>query len=139
MFLIIGPQIVEEANYFAQSPVDSWGIPVQFTGLIWNILSQCVCIFAVHRLTAHYSSLTTNLILTLRKCVSLLISVMHFGSYISSIQCVGTLLVLVGTLMYATAPKPDIVHSKASQPSAPAKPKHGARRLESPRIGKKLD
>jgi hypothetical protein len=52
-------------------------IPIKqiWTALLLNVATQAVCVTGVNRLTSKVSSLTTTLILTLRKAVSLFLSI----------------------------------------------------------------
>lgn len=82
-------------------------IPAAFVPLILNTLTQLVCVSGVHRLTSRVSSLTVTLVLVVRKAVSLLISVLIFGSGISEENRVmlwtGAASVFLGTMVYSLA------------------------------------
>lgn len=69
--------------------------------LILNTLTQYVCISGVHRLTSLATSLTLNLILNVRKLVSLVVSVIYFGNVVESGTIAGTAMVFVGTGLYS--------------------------------------
>ncbi|ORX91430.1 UAA transporter [Basidiobolus meristosporus CBS 931.73] len=69
--------------------------------LVFNILTQYVCISGVHRLTGMATSLTLNLVLTLRKLVSLVISVWYFDNELSFEAMVGCSMVFLGTVLYS--------------------------------------
>eukprot|EP00834_Sanchytrium_tribonematis_P003863 NODE_166_length_14584_cov_1.124750.p6 type:complete len:286 gc:universal NODE_166_length_14584_cov_1.124750:6616-5759(-) len=79
--------------------------------LIWpflvNILSQLICIRGVNELATRGSALTLNLVLTLRKYISLLISMYMFGNSLTIIQITGSVLVVTGTWLYSRSPKID--------------------------------
>jgi hypothetical protein len=55
-------------------------LPVKqiWTALALNVLTQAVCVTGVNRLTSRVSSLTTTLILTLRKALSLFLSIYFY-------------------------------------------------------------
>ncbi|KAI9144301.1 UAA transporter [Paraphysoderma sedebokerense] len=66
-----------------------------------DTITQYVCISGVHRLTSMSSSLTLNLVLTLRKFVSLVISVIVFQNPLSRGMIVGGMMVFAGGMGYA--------------------------------------
>jgi solute carrier family 35 (UDP-xylose/UDP-N-acetylglucosamine transporter), member B4 len=68
--------------------------------LMLNTLSQYLCTASVHRFTSVASSLTTNLLLTLRKFTSLMLS-LYFGSTVMWGHLIGGAMVFSGTLLYA--------------------------------------
>lgn len=59
-----------------------------------------MCISAVFGLTTHCSSLTVTLILTLRKFLSLLFSIVYFNNAFTIPHWIGTMLVFTGTLIF---------------------------------------
>ena len=64
-------------------------------------ITQFVCIAGVHRLTSRVSSLSVTLVLSLRKAVSLVISLWWFGGAYNYQTVVGAALVGFGTLLYS--------------------------------------
>ena len=68
--------------------------------LIGNTLTQYVCISSVFVLTTECTSLTVTLVLTLRKFVSLIISIIYFQNPFTIWHWIGTILVFYGTLMF---------------------------------------
>ncbi|EDW15449.1 UDP-xylose and UDP-N-acetylglucosamine transporter [Drosophila mojavensis] len=76
-------------------------VPLLLLYLIGNILMQHLCISSVYFLTTECSSLTVTLILTLRKFVSLVFSIIYFRNPFTIYHWLGTVLVFVGTLMFA--------------------------------------
>ncbi|KAK9729381.1 golgi uridine diphosphate-N- acetylglucosamine transporter [Basidiobolus ranarum] len=85
----------------AQSILGDLACPKLVLFLIFNILTQYVCISGVHRLTGMATSLTLNLVLTLRKLVSLVISVWYFNNDLSFEAMVGCSMVFLGTVLYS--------------------------------------
>lgn len=87
----------------------SFSLPSGYVPLALNTLTQIVCVSGVHRLTSRVSSLTVTLVLVVRKAVSLLISVLLFGSRgtdqpgTRGMMWVGAAMVLVGTVAYSLA------------------------------------
>ncbi|WWC73779.1 uncharacterized protein I206_107751 [Kwoniella pini CBS 10737] len=79
-------------------------IPSALLGLAINIVTQGICVRGVNRLTSKVNSVTVNLILTIRKAVSLGISVWWFQTGFNVGLGLGGILVLLGTLLYSIAP-----------------------------------
>ncbi len=76
-----------------------------------NLLSQLVCVTGVYQMTSSSSSLTTTLAITVRKFVSLILSIVYFGHHFGGLHWTGAVLVFLGALTYVTSylfadPKP---------------------------------
>ncbi|XP_077196474.1 nucleotide sugar transporter SLC35B4 isoform X2 [Paroedura picta] len=104
-FLLLAPDIYRHAVLFTQSdpfqvPVLGLSLPIMWFYLIMNIITQYVCIRGVFILTTECTSLTVTLVVTLRKFVSLIFSILYFRNPFTSWHWIGTLFVFVGTLMY---------------------------------------
>ncbi|KAH8313218.1 hypothetical protein KR067_002003 [Drosophila pandora] len=82
-------------------PVLDLAVPLILVFLLGNILAQHLCISSVYTLTTECSSLTVTLILTLRKLISLVFSIVYFRNPFTLYHWMGTLLVFVGTLIFA--------------------------------------
>uniref|UniRef100_A0A5S6R299 UDP-xylose and UDP-N-acetylglucosamine transporter n=1 Tax=Trichuris muris TaxID=70415 RepID=A0A5S6R299_TRIMR len=85
--------------------------------LLLNCLTQYFCIRFVYYLTAHCSTLTVTLVITIRKFISLLISIVLFRNPFTLNHWIGTALVFVGTLLFIDVypiTKPKAVHQKSS-------------------------
>jgi len=76
-------------------------ISVMWFYLLLNSITQYVCVRGVFMLLSSGTALTTTLVLTLRKFVSLIISVFYFGNVFTSGHWLGTILVFGGTLLYS--------------------------------------
>lgn len=76
-------------------------VPMLLFYLIGNVLTQHMCISSVYFLTTECSSLTVTLILTLRKFISLVFSIIYFRNPFTIYHWLGTVLVFVGTLMFS--------------------------------------
>lgn len=76
------------------------GIPISWIYLLANCLTQYLCISCVFILTTECSSLTVTLVVTLRKFVSLLFSIIYFNNPFTIWHWVGTTLVFIGTLVF---------------------------------------
>ncbi|EPQ56431.1 UAA transporter [Gloeophyllum trabeum ATCC 11539] len=68
-----------------------------------NLGTQLVCVSGVNQLTSRVSSVSTNLVLTARKAMSLCLSVWWFGNGWNVQLASGASLVLTGSLLYAFA------------------------------------
>lgn len=82
-------------------------------------LSRYVCIRGVFILTTECPSLTVTLVVTLRKFLSLIFSILYFNNPFTFWHWIGTLLVFMGTLLYTevwntfqTAPSKDKKEAK---------------------------
>lgn len=84
-----------------QLPLLGVAVPLILLYLLGNVLAQHLCISSVYTLTTECSSLTVTLILTLRKFISLVFSIVYFQNPFTCWHWLGTALVFVGTLMFA--------------------------------------
>lgn len=75
-------------------------VPKMWIYLFCNVLTQYVCIRSVFVLTTQYSSLSVTMVVTLRKFISLLISIFYFQNPFTLAHWIGTLLVFVGTMIF---------------------------------------
>lgn len=69
--------------------------------LIANVITQYVCISSVYILTTECTSLTVTLVLTLRKFVSLIFSIIYFSNPFTIYHWIGTLFVFFGTILFS--------------------------------------
>uniref|UniRef100_A0A1B6C7M0 Sugar phosphate transporter domain-containing protein n=1 Tax=Clastoptera arizonana TaxID=38151 RepID=A0A1B6C7M0_9HEMI len=79
--------------------------PKMIAYLVGNMVTQFVCISSVYYLTTECSSLTVTLVITLRKFVSLLFSIIYFQNPFTIYHWVGTFLVFAGTLIFTEVPQ----------------------------------
>ncbi|XP_022667396.1 UDP-xylose and UDP-N-acetylglucosamine transporter-like isoform X2 [Varroa destructor] len=106
VFVMFTPQMWHSFKILAATP-SSWitlGLPTGIGSLLANILTQHLCITSVCKLSTECTSLTVTLVLTLRKFVSLVISIFYFGNEFSFQHWIGTALVFIGTLLFLDAP-----------------------------------
>ncbi|KAJ6557213.1 UAA transporter [Mycena vulgaris] len=68
-----------------------------------NLCSQLVCVTGVNRLSSQVSSVSTNLVLTARKAISLCFSVWWFGNEWNAELGVGAAMVFCGSLMFTVS------------------------------------
>ncbi|KAL8222480.1 UNVERIFIED_CONTAM: hypothetical protein K2H54_076987, partial [Gekko kuhli] len=104
-FLLLAPDIYRHAVLFTQSepfqvPGLGLSLPIMWFYLVMNVVTQYVCIRGVFILTTECTSLTVTLVVTLRKFVSLIFSILYFRNPFTTWHWIGTLFVFVGTLMY---------------------------------------
>ncbi|XP_056429151.1 nucleotide sugar transporter SLC35B4 isoform X1 [Hyla sarda] len=118
-FLLLAPDIYNHSVMFSQSepfqlPLLGIQMPIMWFYLIMNVITQYVCIRGVFVLTTECPSLTVTLVVTLRKFISLIISILYFKNPFTIWHWFGTFLVFMGTLLYTevwntiqTAPRKD--------------------------------
>ncbi|NXH45450.1 S35B4 protein, partial [Dicaeum eximium] len=104
-FLLLAPNIYQHALLFNQSelfqvPVVGLTLPIMWFYLLMNVITQYVCIRGVFILTTECPSLTVTLVVTLRKFLSLIFSILYFQNPFTGWHWLGTAFVFVGTLMY---------------------------------------
>uniref|UniRef100_A0A8C6Z8B0 Solute carrier family 35 member B4 n=1 Tax=Nothoprocta perdicaria TaxID=30464 RepID=A0A8C6Z8B0_NOTPE len=101
-FLLLAPNIYHHAVLFKpfQVPVIGVTVPIMWFYLLMNVITQYVCIRGVFILTTECTSLTVTLVVTLRKFVSLIFSILYFRNPFTAWHWLGTSFVFVGTLMY---------------------------------------
>ncbi|XP_055709793.1 UDP-xylose and UDP-N-acetylglucosamine transporter-like [Phlebotomus papatasi] len=99
-----------------QVPVLDIAVPIVVLFLLGNVLTQYVCISSVYVLTTECSSLTVTLVVTLRKFVSLLFSIIYFQNPFTIYHWIGTLCVFYGTIVF-TEVIPNVRKSLATRKS----------------------
>uniref|UniRef100_H3AW58 Solute carrier family 35 member B4 n=1 Tax=Latimeria chalumnae TaxID=7897 RepID=H3AW58_LATCH len=103
-FLLLAGDIYNHAVLFSQSVFfffPKFGGTVQTTFFPPPLLkTRYVCIRGVFTLTTECTSLTVTLVVTLRKFVSLIISIIYFRNPFTAWHWFGMAVVFVGTLMY---------------------------------------
>ena len=92
--------------------------PMMWVYLFLNIVTNFLGVNGVYKITGLTSSLTGNLTITIRKFISLLISVVYFKNDFTVLHWVGAIGVLVGTMLYTQA-------SQQASKAAKAKAKAG--------------
>ncbi|XP_012258227.1 UDP-xylose and UDP-N-acetylglucosamine transporter [Athalia rosae] len=81
-------------------PVIGISMPKTIAYLIGNVLTQYMCISSVYVLTTECASLTVTLVVTLRKFVSLIFSIVYFSNPFTIYHWIGTLFVFTGTIIF---------------------------------------
>ncbi|XP_034032034.1 UDP-xylose and UDP-N-acetylglucosamine transporter isoform X2 [Thalassophryne amazonica] len=105
-FLLFSTDIYNHCLLFNEStpallPWIGGSVPVMWIYLLMNVITQYVCIRGVFILTAETSSLTVTLVLTLRKFLSLIFSIIYFQNPFTTWHWIGTTVVFLGTMIYS--------------------------------------
>ncbi|CAL1714901.1 unnamed protein product [Somion occarium] len=93
---------------FNQSGSASWSLEdfisqhTPYFALAANLVAQLICVSGVNQLTSSVSSVSTNLVLTIRKALSLCFSVWWFGNEWNAELGVGAGMVFLGSMLYTT-------------------------------------
>jgi len=108
-FLLLAPDILHHWNLLLSSqpvaiPFLNIELPIMLLYLLGNVVTQYVCISSVFVLTTECASLTVTLVVTLRKFLSLLFSIMYFNNPFTPYHWLGTGLVFGGTLLFSDIP-----------------------------------
>lgn len=77
------------------------GIPYLWMKLLGACIGQWLCILFVYRLNSEVDSLTVTLVVTIRKFLSLLISIFWFGNVFTIQHWIGAALVFGGTIVFS--------------------------------------
>ncbi|KAL4226904.1 hypothetical protein ACF0H5_014882 [Mactra antiquata] len=104
-FLLISSDIYNHAIAFNQSApmgIAALGltVPKMWIFLAGNVVTQYICIRSVFILTTECSALTVTLVVTLRKFISLILSIIYFNNPFTLLHCFGAACVFIGTLMF---------------------------------------
>ncbi|KAI1717556.1 UAA transporter family domain-containing protein [Ditylenchus destructor] len=105
LFAFVGESIVADAVKYSNSPNFSIGfislpIPTQWANLALVIGMQLCCIRFVYRLSSQMNSLNLTMVLTLRKCLNLMLSFLLFKNTFTSTHLVASLMVFVGSFQF---------------------------------------
>eukprot|EP00913_Durusdinium_trenchii_P027692 g25968.t1 len=76
-------------------------IPIQLLFFLANNLCQLVCIKGVFRLSAHFSPLTVNITLSVRKFLSVVVSILWFGNAWTTLHSIATVSIFGGVFAYS--------------------------------------
>jgi len=103
MFLFLMNDIIEHWHRANNSKIMDLGMfqmPSMWCYLALNMFTQIVCILGVYLSTARAGTLTTTLTLTIRKFLSLILSILYFHNPFTQWHWVGSTLVFIGGLVY---------------------------------------
>ncbi|XGW25195.1 hypothetical protein V3C99_006536 [Haemonchus contortus] len=106
LFSLMGADIMAAAMKFNKSaPFEVAGITIPIPSLWMNLFFSCIlqyyCIRFVYRLNSEVEALTVTLVVTLRKFLSLVVSIWWFQNPFTYQHWVGAALVFLGTLAFA--------------------------------------
>ncbi|KAK9451289.1 UAA transporter [Limtongia smithiae] len=116
LFLPVRNSITTEFSVLASSPslplippifrqylpsIFSISVPEQLFYLFLNAATQYLCVRGVNNLAGNATAVTVTIVLNVRKCVSLLLSIYIFGNKLSLGTCVGAALVFGGAGWYS--------------------------------------
>ncbi|KAH9992406.1 UAA transporter [Russula vinacea] len=77
-----------------------------YTMLALNLFTQLICVAGVNQLSSRVSAVSTQVVLTARKAISLCFSVWWFGSGWNVELAAGAVMVFVGSFWYSVLPAP---------------------------------
>ena len=125
-FVFLLPDIWKHVAIFSASPpLEALPIPAPglWVSLAANVLLQYVCIRGVYLVVGYSTALTTTLVITLRKFVSLLVSIWLFSNPFTHTHWIGTAALFAGSLLYSLSPKPSPDPSPKPEAKSEAKSK----------------
>ena len=114
-FLMFAPGIWRCLSSFSLSAPIALGpfaLPSMWVYLMLNAVTQYVCIRSVFTLSANCPSLTVTLVVTLRKFLSLVMSIFYFQNPFTLYHWMGTGAVFLGTFLFSLS---DLLPSRHKQ------------------------
>ncbi|XP_022301739.2 UDP-xylose and UDP-N-acetylglucosamine transporter-like isoform X1 [Crassostrea virginica] len=103
-FVFLASDISHHISLFNQTtPVHlglGFSLPQMWLFLIGNILTQYICIRSVFILTTECSALSVTLVVTLRKFVSLILSIFYFHNPFTYLHWIGTVCTFIGVILF---------------------------------------
>ncbi|RDB17819.1 UDP-N-acetylglucosamine transporter YEA4 [Hypsizygus marmoreus] len=99
IFLFLIPDIKQGISSLSTGQ-STYSSATSFLILGGNLVSQLICVSGVNRLSSQVSSVSTNLVLTTRKALSLCLSVWWFGNGWNMQLGIGAAMVFLGSLMF---------------------------------------
>lgn len=104
MFIFLKSDIKQGIWSLIHNPTTTTSSPlISFLILGANLISQLICVSGVNRLSSQVSSVSTNLVLTARKALSLCLSVWWFGNGWNAQLGVGAVMVFLGSVLFSAA------------------------------------
>ncbi|XP_052213649.1 UDP-xylose and UDP-N-acetylglucosamine transporter-like [Dreissena polymorpha] len=103
-FLLVSHDIYNAVIAFNKSEPMSlmfMSVPKMWVFLAANTITQYICIRSVFTLTAECTALTVTLVVTLRKFISLILSIWYFNNPFTALHWLGTFFVFFGTLLFS--------------------------------------
>jgi len=106
IFLFLRKDIAQGFRSLSASPGLDWWLPYATMSL--NLATQVLCVSGVNKLSSLTSSVSTSIVLTVRKALSLCISIWYFQSPWNYSLIFGAGMVFVGSLLYSTSGPPAV-------------------------------
>jgi len=97
IFLFLIPDIKQGLGNLSQPSTNFLG---PYAIMAANLITQLVCVSGVNKLSSQVSSVSTNLVLTTRKAISLCLSVWWFGNEWNTQLGTGAIMVFIGSLLF---------------------------------------
>lgn len=101
LFAPLATSLGEHARLWSASEPYLFGIPWLWFNVIGNLVTQYICIRGVYLLIGTSGPVTATLVLTCRKFVSLILSIVLFSNPWTNAHWIGSALVFGGTLIYS--------------------------------------
>ncbi len=94
-------QVFQASKVLFTIPGIDWQVPCLWCYLLLNVITQHMCVGGVYYLSSISNALTLTLVVTVRKFVSILISVILFEHQFQWIHWISVILVFGGTFAFA--------------------------------------
>ncbi|CAF0798465.1 unnamed protein product [Didymodactylos carnosus] len=94
-------QLFNKSTWFPLPYFTHIGLPIMWLYLMCNMCTQYLCIRSVFILTTECSSLVVTLVITLRKFISLVFSIIYFQNEFTIYHWLGTIAVFLGTFLFS--------------------------------------
>ncbi|KAF9454828.1 UAA transporter [Macrolepiota fuliginosa MF-IS2] len=101
VFMFLGSDITQGVKSLSNAPSRSSAL-ASYAMLAGNLVSQLICVSGVNRLSSQISSVSTHIVLTARKAISLCLSVWWFGNDWNAELAIGASMVFFGSILYTT-------------------------------------
>lgn len=102
-FLPLAPRLASQAKVWSAGEAVGLGgasVPVAWAYVVLDAATQTVCISGVHACVRSLGSLRSTIVMTIRKFISLVLSILIFGHDVGYKHAVGAALVVAGTLLH---------------------------------------
>lgn len=100
-FLPFSGSLVESAQAWSEGEMYIYPMTWMWFNVLGNLVTQYICVRGVYLLVSTNGPVTTTMILTVRKFLSLIISITMFGNVWTLNHWMGTVCVFGGALVYA--------------------------------------
>jgi len=116
-FVFLWDDVVAAARVAISSPpLSPWlPVPEQIMYLLLNNVFQLLCIKGVFRLSAHYVPLTVNITLSVRKFLSVMLSILWFGHSWTYFHGIAMVAIFGGVFAYSQCPAPPLPDAEDKQ------------------------